>query len=126
MSFLLDTHVLWWAFAEPERLRPAVAALLTSIGPGLHYSPLSLFELAVKRAKGRLSFDDETILGGLAEMRFRELPVRPRHALRAGALPNHHRDPFDRLLLAQALEEGMTLISRDKQIRLYDAPVMEA
>ena len=126
MSFLLDTHVIWWAFAEPERLRPSVATLLTRPGSGLHYSPLSLFELAAKRAKGRLAFDDEVILGGLAEMRLRELPVRTEHALRAAALPNHHRDPFDRLLLAQALEEGMTLISRDRQIRLYDAAVMEA
>jgi PIN domain nuclease of toxin-antitoxin system len=83
LSFLLDTHVIWWAFTEPERLRPAVVALLTNLGPGLHYSPLSLFELAVKRAKGRLSFDDGTILGGLAELKFRELPVRPQHALRA-------------------------------------------
>jgi PIN domain nuclease of toxin-antitoxin system len=125
LSFLLDTHVLWWLLLEPERLRPAVPALLTRTDLAVHYSPLTLFELSVQRAKKRLTFEDDVLLANIERASFRPLAVRQVHALRAGSLPFHHRDPFDRLLIAQAVEEGMTLVSRDAAMRLYDVALLE-
>jgi PIN domain nuclease of toxin-antitoxin system len=118
--------VLWWAFAEPERLSAEVADLLTRPELVFHFSSLSLSELSVQRAKGRLKFGDEVLMEGIQKLGFRELVLRSAHALRAGALPPHHRDPFDRLIIAQAAVEGLIMVSADSVFPMYGVPLIRA
>jgi PIN domain nuclease of toxin-antitoxin system len=126
MKVLLDAHALLWALLQPETLKPRCRDLLSGEAERVCYSPVNLWELAIKRAKGGLQFDDAVVLQGLKEQEFDELPVTTRHCLEAAALPRLHGDPFDRLLIAQARVEGLTLISRDRLFRRYDVPLLEA
>ncbi len=89
----------------------------------LFFSAASIWEIAIKRASGKLDVPND-LLDTMEERGFIELPVRSSHALIAGALPPHHRDPFDRMLVAQAQSEGFTLISGDERIAAYDVPVL--
>lgn len=89
----------------------------------LFFSAASIWEMAIKRAKDKLDIPDN-LLGTMEQRGFVELPVSARQGLIAGALPPHHRDPFDRMLVAQAQSEGLTLVTHDERIRLYDVPVL--
>jgi PIN domain nuclease of toxin-antitoxin system len=124
MRLLLDSHVIvWWAL-YPGRLRPETREVLTSGGNQVHMSAASIWELGLKMARGKLSLPDgyaERLLhDGLAE-----LPVRIAHAAHAASLPALHGDPFDRILIAQALTEGLILVTSDRAIARYDVPIME-
>ncbi len=123
MRLLLDTHVVLWAVAEPERLSASTRAALIAPRNALYLSAASAWEMEIKRALGKLttpaSFDDE-----LARLRLEELPVRLAHTRLLRELPDHHKDPFDRLLIAQARAESLVLVTADPAIRRYSVRTM--
>lgn len=125
MKLLLDTHVLLWAAGEPTRLSAAARRLLNDADNELMFSAASLWEIAIKRTLGRDDFRAEPRLlrRGLLDNGYVELPITSQHAVGIDALPPLHRDPFDRLLIAQALAEGITLVTSDAQVARYPAPV---
>ncbi len=126
MSWLLDTHIfLWWIDDAPELGRAARDAIADPEALVL-ISAASAWEIAIKAALGRINIHGDDVLRGIRESGFTELPVRAAHGLAAGALPLHHRDPFDRMLVAQARHEGLTLITRDRRIEPYDVKVLWA
>jgi PIN domain nuclease of toxin-antitoxin system len=87
------------------------------------FSAASIWEIAIKRASGKLNVPED-LLDTMEQRGFIELPVLSRHAILAGALPSHHGDPFDRMLVAQAQSEGFTIVTRDERIAAYDVPVL--
>lgn len=125
MKLLLDTQLLLWAAGQPERLSAAARTLLTSPRNELLFSAASLWEIAIKNTLGREDFRVEPRLlrRGLLDNGYAELPVTSQHAVNIDALPPLHKDPFDRLLLAQALAEGITLLTHDAQLARYPGPV---
>lgn len=126
MRLLLDTQIVWWLLTRPEQLRRVVATQLAAPTAQLYYSPLSLLELAIKRSRRGIDYEDAVLLDGVDSWRMIEVPVRRSHAIRAGALPRHHGDPFDRLIIAQAVEEAMTLVSSDGAFKRYDVALIQA
>lgn len=125
MNLLLDTHVLLWAAAAPERLSPAARSLLESSDNPLLFSAASLWEIAIKHSLGRDDFRVEPRLlrRGLEDHGYQELPITSRHALALDQLPSIHRDPFDRILIAQAVVEGVTLLTVDAVVASYPGPI---
>ena len=125
MQLLLDTHLLLWAVVEPERLDVALVGMLEDPLNTPVFSVVSLWELVIKRGLDRSDFQMEPSLlrQALLEAGWRELPVEAHHALAVGQLPPLHRDPFDRLLLAQAQADGLLLITADRQLAQYPGPV---
>ena len=122
MRYLLDTHILLWARATPERLSEHVLSILKSVENELHVSVVTLWECAIKSAIGKLripaSFhrivaDDYHILG-----------VEISHLEASASLPLHHRDPFDRMLIAQSQSSGLTLLTQDSNFARYDVPII--
>ena len=121
---LLDTHTLLWWLSDVERLSEETHATIADPHNDVFVSAITGWEIAVKQAKGRLVAPDN--LSVLVEERgFTPLPLTFQHAEQAGRLPMHHRDPFDRFLIAQARAEGLILVTRDGHIRQYDVPIME-
>jgi PIN domain nuclease of toxin-antitoxin system len=122
---LLDTQILLWAAGEPGRLSPAARKLLSDPRNELLFSAASLWEIAIKNTLGREDFrvDPRLLRRGLLDNGYIELPVTGQHAVSIDGLPRLHKDPFDRLLLAQALTEGITLVTCDAQLARYPAPV---
>ena len=126
MRLLLDTHGWLWMRAEPERLADSSRRLLRDPANELFLSAASAWEIAIKFAAGKLRLPQPPaafIAQRLAEDRGFALPILHAHALRAGELPPHHRDPFDRLLIAQAQIEGLTVLTADREFGKYDVPV---
>lgn len=125
MKLLLDTQVLLWAAGQPERLTTAARKLLNNPLSELLFSAASLWEIAIKNMLGRDDFRVEPRLlrRGLLDNGYTELPVTSQHAVSIDGLPPLHKDPFDRLLLAQALCEGITLVTGDAQLARYGGPV---
>ena len=125
MKLLLDTHLLLWAASAPERLDPALLQMLEAPMNTPLFSVVSLWELVIKRSLNRPDFQVEPSLlrQAFLEVGWRELSVEAHHALAVGQLPSLHRDPFDRLLLAQAQSEGLLLITADQQLARYPGPV---
>ncbi|MCY4214612.1 MAG: type II toxin-antitoxin system VapC family toxin [Gammaproteobacteria bacterium] len=123
--YLLDTHVLLWAASEPQRLPEATRALLDSSAADLMFSTASLWEVAIKRGLGREDFrvEPRQLRIGLLDNDYQELPIRGDHALAVDLLPPLHRDPFDRMLLAQAHVEGATLVTADRLLAQYPGPI---
>ena len=125
MRLLLDTHLLVWAMGSPERLSAALAAMLQDPANTPVFSVASLWELVIKQGLGKPDFRVEPALlrRALLDGGWQELPVQAHHALAVAALPPLHRDPFDRLLLAQASADGLLLITADQQLAAYPGPV---
>ena len=125
MRLLLDTHLLLWAAGMPERLSSEVRALLEAPGNELVFSAASLWEVAIKAGLGRDDFtvDASVLRRGLVDNGYVELPIRADHVLVVASLPSLHRDPFDRMLVAQAQLESRVLVSKDDKIRLYGVAV---
>ena len=125
MRLLLDTNLLVWAMGSPERLSAALAAMLQDPANTPVFSVASLWELVIKQGLGKPDFRVEPALlrRALLDGGWQELPVQAHHALAVAALPLLHRDPFDRLLLAQASADGLLLITADKQLAAYPGPV---
>lgn len=122
---LLDSHSLIWVLEGGQRLRPETYGIITSPGNEILISVVSVWELEIKRAYGRFQFPDN-LVQRINRAGFAELPVNFRHAELAASLPLIHRDPFDRMLIAQAQIEGFTLVTDDFQIARYEVPIMPA
>lgn len=127
MNLLLDTHLLLWAAGEPGRLSKRARSLLLDPGNRLMFSSASLWEIAIKRGLGRDDFrvDVRRLWRMLLASGYLELAVTSEHALIAGDLPNLHKDPFDRILIAQARVEGLTLLTVDKAVAKYGEAVLK-
>lgn len=125
MRLLLDTHLLVWAMGSPERLAAEVRAMVEDPLNTPVFSVASLWELVIKRALGRPDFRVEpaVLRRALLDGGWQELAIEAQHALAVAHLPPLHRDPFDRLLLAQASAEGMLLITADPQLAAYPGSV---
>ncbi len=125
MKLLLDTHVLLWAAGQPERLSTAARDLLENHENELMFSAASLWEVAIKSSLGREDFRAQpgVLRRGLLDNGYVELPVASQHAVCVAALPPIHKDPFDRMLVAQAQVEGITLLTCDPVVALYPGPV---
>ena len=125
MKLLLDTHLLLWAAGQPERLSAKAKKLLSDPANELLFSAASLWEIAIKNTLGRPDFrvDPRILRRGLLDNGYVELPVTGGHAVGIDVLPPLHKDPFDRLLLSQALVEGVTLLTRDEELARYAGPV---
>ncbi|WP_433686922.1 type II toxin-antitoxin system VapC family toxin [Micromonospora carbonacea] len=123
MTLLLDTHVALWAITGDATLGVDFLDQLRH-DPDIFLSPVTLWEITVKQSAGKLVGPPD-LAERVREMGFRELPVTHAHAIAAGRLPPHHRDPFDRMLVAQAITERLTLATRDASIALYDVEVLK-
>jgi PIN domain nuclease of toxin-antitoxin system len=125
VKLLLDTRLLLWAAGQPERLSAAARRQLNNPKNELIFSAASLWEIAVKSSLGRKDFRVEPRLlrRGLLDNGYTELSITSQHAVSVDTLPPLHKDPFDRLLLAQALVEGITLLTADVQLARYRGPV---
>jgi PIN domain nuclease of toxin-antitoxin system len=119
VRLLLDTHALIWALDAPERLPETFLDILGQAGVTVFASAASTWEIAIKVALGRLRFPIEKLPTALSDAAFKELQVSIAHGLEMAQLPLIHRDPFDRLLIAQARHEGLTLVTRDPTVRRY-------
>ena len=125
MRLLLDSHALLWALTAPEKLSADAAREIRASANHVWFSPASVWELEIKRAQGKLELP-EGWLDAVERTRFVELPIRSSHATLAGRLPWHHRDPFDRMLVAQALVENVRLVTRDRVAVAYGVTLLEA
>lgn len=126
MRLLLDSHVLLWALLTPQALNERARDLLQDTANDVLFSAVNLWELAIKRAKGGIDFVDAVVLEAIEVQGFDEVPVTTRYGLAAAALPRRHNDPFDRMLIAQARLEGLTLVTRDRIFHDYDVDLLEA
>lgn len=125
MKLLLDTHLLLWAAGQPGKLSAAARALLDDPAHTLMFSAASLWEITIKAGLGREDFqvDPRRMRRGLLDNGYQELAITSAHAVAVEGLPPLHKDPFDRLLVAQAELEGVLLLTADEQVAQYPAPV---
>jgi PIN domain nuclease of toxin-antitoxin system len=125
LRLLLDTHLLLWAAGQPDRLSAEARSLLQDPANDLVFSVASLWEITIKRGLGRADFrvEPRVLRRGLRDHGYSELAIAADHALAVDLLPPLHKDPFDRLLLAQAVMEGITLLTADPLVARYPAPV---
>jgi len=125
MKLLLDTHLLLWAAGQPNRLSPAARKLMDAPASELLFSAASIWEVAIKRGLGRSDFqaDPRLLRRGLLDNGYSELPVLSDHVVAIDSLPPIHKDPFDRLLVAQAAVEGIALLTADSVVAKYPGPV---
>jgi PIN domain nuclease of toxin-antitoxin system len=126
MRLLLDTHVLIWAASEPERLSDYTKNALRDPRNTVFVSAASAWEIAIKSASGRLVLDFSLFPEGIHELGFQALDITIAHASASGALPLHHADPFDRMLIAQAQLEAMALVTADRVMKRYGITVFTA
>lgn len=123
MNLLLDTHVLLW-WSEERRMSPEAFAAIADPDNIVYVSAASIWEISIKRASGKLRVDDAIFEVSADD--FEPLPITNDDARLAGSLPHHHRDPFDRMLVAQALAHDLVLVTRDSQMELYGANILLA
>jgi PIN domain nuclease of toxin-antitoxin system len=121
VNLLLDTHVLLWAAGQPERLSKKARRLLDDLGNVPIFSSASIWEIVIKQslARGDFKVDARELRRGLLDNGYGELQITSAHALAVEDLPPLHRDPFDRILLAQSRVEGITLLTTDTQVLRY-------
>ena len=126
MQYLLDTHVLLWWITADKRLSTKAKELIKSHRNTIYWSAASSWEVSIKYALGKLSFDEppeDLLPSELNKNHIETLPILNEHAFLAGRLPEHHKDPFDRMLIAQARIESFGVISNDSKYQLYDVDV---
>jgi PIN domain nuclease of toxin-antitoxin system len=125
MKLLLDTHLLLWAAGKPDRLPASARKLIGDAENELFFSAASLWEIAIKRSLGRPDFqvDGRLLRRGLIDNGYLDLPVTSEHAVTVDGLPPIHKDPFDRILIAQAMVEGISLLTVDSIVARYPGPV---
>ncbi|WP_110654445.1 type II toxin-antitoxin system VapC family toxin [Salinicola halimionae] len=127
MNLLLDTHVLLWAAAEPDRLSDEATGLINDQGNKVYFSAASLWEIVIKASLDRPDFqvDPHLLRRGLIENSYLELPITSQHTLAVSHLPHIHKDPFDRILVAQAESEGFLLLTADELVACYPGPIRQ-
>ena len=125
MNFLLDTHIMIWWLSDPARLDPNARDALDDSTNRVFVSVASIWEVAIKSARGRLPLPDR-LMETLESRGVTILPIEANHALAVASLPLHHGDPFDRLLVAQAILEGLTLVTRDPWVAAYPVATLRA
>ena len=125
MNLLLDTHLLIWVASTPERLSGEALSLLQYLEHKLYFSAVNLWEIWIKRGLGRQDFrvDPSLLHRGLIENGYTELAVTSFHCIALEQLPAIHKDPFDRMLVAQAVSEGMLLLTSDSVVAKYSGPI---
>ena len=125
MKLLLDTHLLLWAAGEPDRVPKPARLLLSDPGNELLFSVASLWEIVIKNGLGRPDFrvNARLLRRGLLDNGYSELPILSEHAVAVDSLPPLHKDPFDRILVAQATVEGIILLTVDPMVADYTGPV---
>jgi len=125
VKLLLDTHLLLWSAGKPERLSTEARALIEALDNELFYSSASLWEVVIKRGLGRDDFkvDARLLRRGLLDNGYSELPIGSEHVVAIENLPAIHKDPFDRILVAQAQVEGITLLTADPTLAKYPGPI---
>lgn len=125
MNLLLDTHLLLWAAGDLDRLSPTARDLIDDASNRLIFSAASLWEVTIKRGLGRDDFqaDPRLLRRGLIDNGYEELPITSEHAVSVESLPLLHKDPFDRILVAQATVEGFTLLTSDTLVAQYPGPI---
>jgi PIN domain nuclease of toxin-antitoxin system len=127
--FLIDTHCWLWAMVAPDRLNAAATELIGSDENTVVFSAVSAWEIAIKVGLGKLQLPepvDNYVVSRIDDQAMKPMPVYIHHALRVAELPPHHRDPFDRLLIAQAQIEGLPLMTADAAIAAYDVEIIWA
>ena len=124
MRLLLDTHVLLWALTDDPHLTADVRDLIIDGTVEVFVSAASAWEITIKQGLGKLRAPDD-LPAQLVAARFEALPISVEHAVAVLDLPDHHRDPFDRMLIAQATVEALTIVTHDAQIGRYDVAVLE-
>ncbi len=122
-SFLMDTHVLLWLDGSPERLSEHILGLLRDPRHTVYCSAVSFWEIAIKESLNKLEVSG-SLRGMLDRYAFTELPVTVRYAEAIRTLPLHHRDPFDRMLIAQAITEELVFITADRNMLAYEVPIL--
>ncbi|NOX31595.1 MAG: type II toxin-antitoxin system VapC family toxin [Actinobacteria bacterium] len=122
MNLLLDTHVLLW-WASGSGLDDRAIGVISDPGNLVYVSAASIWEVSVKQALGKLSVDGD--LDAMVADEFEPLDIGFVHARVAGELPAHHRDPFDRILIAQGKVDGLTILTRDREFSNYDVSLMQ-
>lgn len=125
MNLLLDAHVLLWALHAPDRLGPEARRAIEDPGNAVFYSAAAVWELELKAAKGKLTLPPGW-LAAAHEAGMEELPIPAADCVASAQLPWHHHDPFDRLIVAQAMERRWRLVSRDSVFQHYDVRLLEA
>ncbi|MEJ2415576.1 MAG: type II toxin-antitoxin system VapC family toxin [Exilibacterium sp.] len=127
MKLLLDTHLLLWSAGSPERLSTEARTLLENLDNELFFSAASLWKITIKNGLGRPDFkvDARILRRGLLDNGYSELPIASEHAVYVDSLPPIHKDPFDRILVAQATVEGITLLTTDTTVANYPGPVRQ-
>lgn len=125
MKLLLDTHLLLWAAGDPGRLSIETQALLDAEENQLVFSAANVWEIAIKSGLNRHDFnvDARLLRRGLLDNGYSELPIKSEHAAEVCNLPQIHKDPFDRILIAQATVEGVTLLTSDSVVARYPGPI---
>ena len=129
MRFLIDTHAWLWLQSDPERLPPSVLDMLEDLGNDVFVSAASAWEIAVKHQSGRLRLPDPPLTyvpRRMVDSGCKPLSIEHAHALRAGQLPRHHRDPFDRVMIAQSQILDLPVVTRDPAFSLYDVDLLWA
>lgn len=125
MRLLLDTHTLLWAFAAPTRLSAVASEAIKAQDSEVFVSIVSPWEMAIAKSRGLMDPPDD-LEAQLEQSRFVLLPITLRHTMTIAMLPHHHRDPFDRMLVAQAQVEGLTIVTVDRQLRSYPVSLLPA
>ncbi len=127
MKYLLDTHLLLWLAATPKKLSKKARIIIEDTHNELFFSAASLWEVAIKQTLGRADFvaDAHLLRRGLLDNGYQELPIYSEHALALNSLPDIHKDPFDRMLVAQATSEGILLLTADTTLSRYPGPIQK-
>jgi PIN domain nuclease of toxin-antitoxin system len=129
MRFLLDTHCWLWSVSSPHRLSEATLALIQNTHNMVYFSVASAWEITIKYSIGKLPLPappEIFIPTSLTEQRIKSLPITNSHVTLVHTLPPHHQDPFDRLIIAQAIKENLSIISNDALLHRYDVPIIAA
>ena len=125
MKFLLDSHVLLWVSQDDKHLSTRARNLVTNGDNDIYFSTASIWEIMIKKNTGKFKIDIREFINDLRDMNIFELSIKIEHILSLETLPNHHKDPFDRMLVAQALSEPIKLLTHDKTLSKYSTDLIE-
>jgi PIN domain nuclease of toxin-antitoxin system len=125
VRLLVDSNAFIWAYARPAELSMPARQALGDATNDRFISMASIWEIAIKQSTGKLELTNH-IASAIDDLALEPLAIALTHVTRTRSLPFHHRDPFDRMLVAQAIEEGLTIVTRDRRLQAYGVPVLEA